>query len=102
MLVVGVDLDQTELLGVTLGPLEVVEQGPGDIGTDVGSGRPGPLDRREVVPQVSDPVGVVDRAVLGARAVVVRRAVLGDDEGEVGTPGLEKVSTARFCGYLRE
>src|SRR3954447_4004067 len=72
-----VDVDQAEALVVAVGPLEVVQQGPGEVAGQRGALAGGRGAGGEVALQVVLAFGVVDRAVR-AYDVGVRGAVLGD------------------------
>jgi hypothetical protein len=75
-----------EGLGVALGPLEVVQQRPHDVGPQVGSGLAGPLGRREVVAQVGDAV-LVAHGALDDVGVRTGRTVLHHQHRQAGALG---------------
>src|SRR3954452_8231854 len=77
-----VDVHDPEALAVALLPLEVVEQRPGVVAAYVDALGDGARQRVEVAAQVLEPLRVLDAAVHD-RAVVVRRAVLGDVDRHV-------------------
>src|SRR5512144_2647558 len=75
-----VDVDQAPAFGVTLLPLEVVQQRPDVVALQLHTGRDGAVGGGEVVAQEGDPGQVVDVPV-GGDLVEARHAVLGDRDG---------------------
>src|SRR5215208_485192 len=75
-----VDVDDAEALGVAVAPLEVVEEGPGEVAAEVDAGLDRAAGGAQVVAVVGDAQRVVDRAAVGRGRVVEGGAVLGDVE----------------------
>src|SRR6266487_5329172 len=59
-----VDVDQAEAGFVAVRPLEIVEQGPGEVPGERHAALHGPAARREMPLEVTDPFGVVHGAVV--------------------------------------
>src|SRR5690606_29015936 len=85
-----VHVDQTETLAVTPGPLEIVQQRPGEVPLERNARLDGGVACAQVSVDVGHPVPVVDGAVLGEH-VVEGGAVLRDDHWDarilLGDPG---------------
>jgi len=85
-------VDDAEALGVAEGPFQVVEERPDEVAADVDSGLDRGAEGGDVVAQVTDAEGVVDRFVDGARRVVERGAVFGDVDRDGACPGSRPVT----------
>jgi hypothetical protein len=95
-----VDADEAEACRVAVGPLEVVEEGPGEVAADVGPAGAGLGDGRQMGGEVGGAVGVVDEAV-GVGTVVVGGAVLGAVRSWGITSQPRPVTGRPPCGRLR-
>ena len=80
-----VHVDEAEPRAIALGPLEVIEQRPGEIAADVDSPGDDVRDRADVSLEVLRPYRVEDRAVDDG--VVETGPVLGDLQGQRGVLG---------------
>src|ERR1035441_593934 len=74
-----VDVDDSEALVISVGPLVVIQQAPDEVAFDGDALRDGTVELAEVVAQVHDAVAIVDVAIRGER-VGGGGAILGDVE----------------------
>src|SRR4030088_3152033 len=85
LLRVVVDVDQAEPLVVSVAPLEVVQERPGEVAAQVDTGGQGGVGSPQVSVEVRDPFDVAYPAL--DRCVHIGRTILGHHDGSVRMVG---------------